>query len=72
MELQAPLSQETALAPSVERKPPPMPRQLDLVLDDVRLRGMTPTQRQTVLGALAHLLIEASGVAIGETNYDHA
>ena len=72
MELQALLTQETALAPSVERKAPPMPRQLDLVLDDVRLRGMTPTQRQTALRALAHLLIEASGVAIGETNHDHA
>ena len=72
MEQQAPLSQETPLAPSPEHKVPPTLRQLDLVLHDARLKGMTPTQRQATLNALAHLLIEASGVAFGETSHDHA
>ena len=41
---------------------PAAPRQLDLVLDDARLRGMTPAERQAVLiASLARLLLEASG-----------
>src|ERR1700731_3888394 len=39
------------------------PRQLDLVLDDVRLRAMTPAERQAVLRAMARLLLEAGGGA---------
>ena len=46
--------------------------QLDLVLDDVRLRGMTPTERQTVLRTLARLLLEAGGISMREANDDHA
>jgi hypothetical protein len=34
----------------------------------VRLRGMTPTERQTALRSLAHLLLEASGIAPQETD----
>lgn len=36
-------------------------RQLDLVLDDARLRRMTPAERQAVLMSLAQLLLEAAG-----------
>ena len=39
------------------------PRQLDLVLDDVRFRAMTPAERRAVLSAMARLLLEAGGVA---------
>ena len=48
------------------------PRQLDLVLDDTRFRGMTPAERQAVLRALARLLLEASGVAMREAGDDNA
>lgn len=40
------------------------PRQLDLVLDDVRLQNATADQRQAVLKAVAQLLIEASGAVM--------
>ena len=46
--------------------------QLDLVLDDVRLRGMTPAERQAVRRTLARLLLEAGGVATREVGDDHA
>lgn len=39
------------------------PRQLDLVLDDVRFRAMSPAERRAVLSAMARLLLEAGGVA---------
>ena len=48
------------------------PRQLDLVLDDVRFRGMTPAERQAVLRALARLLLEAGGIATREVSDDNA
>jgi hypothetical protein len=48
------------------------PRQLDLVLDDVRFRAMTPAERQTVLRAMARLLLEAGGVATREVSDDNA
>jgi hypothetical protein len=48
------------------------PRQLDLVLDDVRFRAMTPTERRAVLGAMARLLLEAGGVATPEVSDDNA
>jgi hypothetical protein len=67
-----PLARKTELAPRLHRTPPTSPRQLDLVLDDVRLRGMTPPERQAALRTLAHLLLEASGVATQETGDDHA
>lgn len=47
-------------------------RQLDLVLDDERLRAMTPTERHVVLIALARLLLEAGGVVLREVGHDHA
>jgi hypothetical protein len=51
---------------------PAAPRQLDLILDDTRFRGMTPVERQAVLRALARLLLEASGVAKPEVSDDNA
>ena len=48
------------------------PRQLDLVLDDVRFRAMTPTERRAVLRAMARLLLEAGGVATPEVGDDNA
>ena len=47
------------------------PRQLDLVLDDVRFRAMTPTERRAVLRAMARLLLEAGGVATPEVSDDN-
>jgi hypothetical protein len=46
--------------------------QLDLVLDDERLRGITPAERQAALRTLARLLLEAGGVAAREVDDDHA
>lgn len=68
---QLPLARRTELA----RKKPPPPtslRQLDLVLDDARLRGTTPAERQAALRSLAHLLLEASGTTMREAGDDHA
>jgi hypothetical protein len=48
------------------------PHQIALVFDDVRLRGMTPEERQTVLRMLARLLLEARGVATREVGDDNA
>jgi hypothetical protein len=48
------------------------PRQLDLVLDNVRFRGMTPAERRAVLRAMARLLLEAGGVATREVSDDNA
>jgi hypothetical protein len=48
------------------------PRQLDLVLNDVRFRAMTPGERQAVLRAMARLLLEAGGVATREVSDDNA
>ncbi len=61
-------------APEFARKPRPVlpapPRQLDLVLDDVRLQSVTALQRQTILKAMAQLLIEASGAVTAEAGDD--
>ena len=46
------------------------PRQLSMVLDSVRLRGMSPSERGAVLARLAGLLLEAAGVAVGERDDD--
>ena len=54
------------------RSRPAPPRQLDLVLDDVRLQSVTAAQRQVVLKAMAQLLIEASGAVTVESGDDDA
>ena len=66
------LARRTELAPRLEHTPLTARRQLDLVFDNVRLRGMTPAERQAALRSLAHLLLEASGFATQEAGDDHA
>ena len=48
------------------------PRQLDLVLDDVRLATMTGAERKAVLREMARLLLEACGVVTLEVSDDDA
>ena len=48
------------------------PRQLDLVLDDAPLQGMTAAQRRAALKALAQLLLAAGGNVIREAGDDDA
>jgi hypothetical protein len=71
MEAQLPLARRTALALRLKHSPSATPRQLDLILDDTRFRGMTRVERQAVLRALARLLLEASGVAMQEASDDN-
>ena len=70
MEARLPLTRRTELA--CRHTALMAPRQLDLVLDDVRFRAMTPAERQAVLRAMARLLLEAGGVATPEVGDDHA
>jgi hypothetical protein len=67
-----PHTQKTELAPRPHRRTRTAPIQLDLVLDDERLRGMTPAEHQAALRTLARLLLEAGGVAAPEVDDDHA
>ena len=67
-----PLARKTELVRRPENTALTIPRQLDLILDDVRLRGMTPAERQAALRSLAYLLLEASGIATREAGDDHA
>lgn len=48
------------------------PLQLDLVLDDVCLQGMTVGERHAALKALAQLFLEASGAVTTEGADDDA
>jgi len=68
----APLAEKRELVP---RSSTPSalvpPRQLDLAFDHARLRGMTPTERQTVIAQLARLLLEARGIVTREVGDDH-
>lgn len=66
------LAQRTELARRLRHSLPAVPRQLDLILDDTRFRGMTLAERHSVLRALARLLLEASGVAKLEVSDDNA
>jgi hypothetical protein len=70
MEARLPLARRTDLV--CRRTALMAPRQLDLVLDDVRFRAMTPTERRAVLRAMARLLLEAGGVATPEVGDDNA
>ncbi len=45
--------------------------QLDLVLDDARLKSQSAAERRAVVQALAHLLLEASGSAHPEAGHEH-
>ncbi len=67
-----PLARATKIVPIQRSAPLTAPRQLGLVLDDVRLQGMTAAQRRTALQALAQLLLEASGAVMTEAGDDDA
>jgi hypothetical protein len=69
MEVRLPIARKPELA--CRRKALRPPHQLDLVLDDVRFRAMTPAERQAVLRAMARLLLEAGGVGTREVNDDN-
>lgn len=72
------MGSSVALARAAQHVPRPpsrpltTPRQLDLVLDDVVLQGMTVTQRQAAIKSLVQLLLEASGGATREAGDDLA
>jgi hypothetical protein len=65
-----PLARASELAQKPRHVLQAPPRQLDLVLDDVRLQSATAAQRQTILKAMAQLLIEASGAVTAEVGDD--
>ena len=67
-----PLTQTTKLVSKPIPKALTTPRQIDLALDDVRLSGMTTTQRQAALRSLTRLLFEAGGLTQQEDGDDHA
>jgi len=52
----------------------PAPRsltsQLSIVVDSIRLRGMSASERAKTLVCLANLLMQAAGVATGERDDD--
>jgi len=66
------LTRRTGLAPRPHHEARMVPLQLDLVLDDVRLCGMTAAERQAALRALARLLLDAGGAAMLEVGDDNA
>ena len=72
MGLLVPLKRRTQLVPNPHYRTPMGVRQLDLALDDVRVRGMTPAERHAVVMALARLLLDAAGVAMRELGDDNA
>jgi hypothetical protein len=67
-----PLARASELVRTPRAAHPRPPRQLDLVLDGVRLQSMTAAQRQAILKAVAQLLLEASGAATTEAGDDDA
>ena len=72
MEQLVPIATGTAFAPTPQQTGATAPRQLDLALDDARLRRLTPAERQAALRSLAHLLLEAGGMATREAGDDNA
>jgi hypothetical protein len=55
---------------SVRQEPSPAGYQLSIALDSAELRGMSPTQRREIVAQLTRLIMEAAGVAAGETGDD--
>lgn len=66
------LARATQLVPRPPSRPLTATRQLDLVLDNVVLQGMTAAQREAALKSLAQLLLEASGAVTREVGDDIA
>jgi len=56
--------------PATPALPFAVPRQLSMVLDSGRLRGMSPSERKAALARLAGLLLEAAGAAVRESDDD--
>jgi hypothetical protein len=46
------------------------PRQLSILFDSARLRGMSPSDRRAALARLANLLLEAANIAAEEGDDD--
>jgi hypothetical protein len=67
-----PLARATEVVQRARLAPSPAPRQLDLVLDDIRLQGMTAAERHVALNALAQLLLDARGAVTTEAGDDDA
>lgn len=67
-----PLGSRTELVPRTRHSASAASRQLALVLDNARLRGLTPAERQMVIRSLARLLLEAGGVGAREDSDDNA
>jgi hypothetical protein len=67
-----PLRSRTELALRTRRSAPTTHRQLDLALDTTCLLGMTPSEYRIAIRSLAHLLLEAHGVATQEDGDDNA
>ena len=53
-------------APTSPPRTPTRPHQLDLSLDHPRLRGLSLSERRAVIALLAHLFLEANGIATRE------
>jgi hypothetical protein len=64
-------TRRNALVALTRRKPPAASRQLDLAFDDARLKSLSAMERRSASQALAHLLLEASGVATQEVGHEH-
>jgi hypothetical protein len=50
--------------------PTAVPRQLSIPFDPRQLRGISPSDRRTVLVRLTRLLLEAAGIAVKESGDD--
>lgn len=42
------------------------PRQLSMMFDTAKLRGLTPPERTVIIVRLARVLLEAAGIPVGE------
>ena len=49
---------------------PRTPRQLSMMLDSARLRGMSAAERGAAVARLANLLMEAAGLVAGKRDDD--
>ena len=54
----------------IPARPPAASRQLSMLFDSGRLRGMSLTERRMVLVRMARLLLEAAGIAMEERSDD--
>ena len=57
-------------APTAPQSLPTISQQLSIAFDSIRLQGMSPTERAKALVHLAHLLMQAAGMATAERDDD--